>query len=440
MIEFGSGQQRQLRASEIERIAAVHEAGHAVAAYVLNVPFDGATIRPREEYQRMERDPSLTTIDAGSVPYRYHLKPSLVKDGNAWRPAPDTTEAVNRHITCRLAGRAVEVIVFGDYLRGGDEQDMINLHNDLDEIDTRVRQEGAGLAIDWPWLPRGPERNAYIERMREVATALMAQHRTAVDDVASELVTHRTLTSAQVVMIAGLPARNLRAIERQLRAYRRQQQTSDRKKARLQTWTAIGTTAAAVFLFVQLLLSNQNLTETRKQTSLSRHTAEIDQRASVNVTYAFPATLVAGQGIGAKLQLNNTGKTPAKHLFVAYVVELHRSIDSPSLKLGAGQTGELGILFPNSPEAVDAVILTGLGNPRFEKWTAETIRQFNNAETYVAVFGAIAYDDVFNVPHWLKFCRWFHTTLKSGSFGAKTCTEYNDTDNNWTESIAPRPF
>jgi hypothetical protein len=46
-------------------------------------------------------------------------------------------------------------------------------------------------------------------------------------------------------------------------------------------------------------------------------------------------------------------------------------------------------------------------------------------QVYIAVFGKIAYEDIFNVKHWVKFCVF---ESAQGSQDALPCVEFNGTD------------
>jgi hypothetical protein len=59
--------------------------------------------------------------------------------------------------------------------------------------------------------------------------------------------------------------------------------------------------------------------------------------------------------------------------------------------------------------------------------TEEEVVGIRDGKLYLAVYGVIAYRDVFGVDHWTHFCKW---EGENGTFQAKKCTQYNSVDSN----------
>jgi hypothetical protein len=158
--------------------------------------------------------------------------------------------------------------------------------------------------------------------------------------------------------------------------------------------------------------------------------ARIEHRAWINITGKFDK-IVEGQPLAIRFNLVNSGKTWAKKVGVRVVVEKVKSGESPSFKYSQLHVASfLGILVPNEPRPLTGVWLgrekSSLLNPPI--LTKADIDEINSGTIYIAMFGIITYSDVYDVPHWTRFCGW-HSPV-SGEYSARNCTSYNDMDNN----------
>jgi hypothetical protein len=164
-----------------------------------------------------------------------------------------------------------------------------------------------------------------------------------------------------------------------------------------------------------------------------------DQRAWVTFS---PVSGVSWQktadglcGVSTQLQYINVGKTAARHLIEEVVLEVVKNGNSPSFdyKHTAHQLGSTGIVLPQKPETFTAQLSKPvaanpiLGEPRF--LSASEYRAMVDGEYYLAIYGRIRYQDIFNVPHWTKYCE-FSAPSTGRSFTAKACTDYNNVDSN----------
>jgi hypothetical protein len=142
--------------------------------------------------------------------------------------------------------------------------------------------------------------------------------------------------------------------------------------------------------------------------------------------------ITSGQPITYPIRIANVGKTPAKHMVVKVFVDVIDSSQDPPLdRVGTAKTGsafpfalvEAGVVFPNGDFSQSVMRVVRGGAPLVA--TLDEARALRDGRAYLAVYGIITYDDVFNAPHWTKFCHW---VAGDGSFHARGCTEYNGVD------------
>jgi hypothetical protein len=95
---------------------------------------------------------------------------------------------------------------------------------------------------------------------------------------------------------------------------------------------------------------------------------------------------------------------------------------------GAGSPypfGLIGIIFPNTDFKQPVVRPMKGGAPLVA--TDSEVRAVREGKAYLAVYGVITYDDVFNTHHWTRFCNWI---ALNGTFQTRRCTDYNNVDDN----------
>jgi hypothetical protein len=135
------------------------------------------------------------------------------------------------------------------------------------------------------------------------------------------------------------------------------------------------------------------------------------------------------------LEFSNTGKTAARNVEAKMFVEIVKKEKSPQLestKIPKYRFSS-GILFPNSPADTWAIRQKAKpGTNGVDDLLKHSEREDMEAHrAYIAVYGQITYDDIFNTHHWTKFCMWVaFPSPELLSYNAKTCADYNNVDNN----------
>ncbi len=181
------------------RLAAVHEAGHAVAMLAVGQPARSVSI--------------VESRGVGGV---------TIKDANRVHPTKASLEA---HIVSLLAGRAAEEVILGEPSAGAGGTAasdlalatglLASLHASLGLRETLIGrappEEAATLASLDPALRDKIESD--LTRLYDEALALMRQRRRAVNAVADRLLARRRLAGEEVARIAA-SADEERAVER----------------------------------------------------------------------------------------------------------------------------------------------------------------------------------------------------------------------------------
>jgi ATP-dependent Zn protease len=157
---------------------AVHEAGHAVAAQVLSVPHDGATVEPDRcgSYPRAP-NPSGETF--------------IIDPRPGWRRVMGPKKPIAQNLAiCLYAGRAAELCIFGHAV-GGHERDYSEAFRTI----LWARRENTIGLLDWQTLQR---------RLVRRADALVRGNEDAVRRVAVALQKRGTLSREEISEIVGL--------------------------------------------------------------------------------------------------------------------------------------------------------------------------------------------------------------------------------------------
>jgi hypothetical protein len=140
-----------------------------------------------------------------------------------------------------------------------------------------------------------------------------------------------------------------------------------------------------------------------------------DQRAWLAVVDVQGSKPEAGQPFTNKVEVRDTGRTPAKNvavdgIFIAYPKQM-------PLDFNLGLTEhKLGVLSPGG----DRSILSRLGAS--DKLTQAEIDQFKVMDIYA--YGIIRYDDIFGGHHWITYCSQLSDDRSAYTF----CAQHNDTD------------
>lgn len=163
------------------RVAAFHEAGHAVAAVVLDVPFERVSIR--------SDDPSLGQAVFAGVP----LSPDWYLEGDR-----EARDAVENRIVVVLAGPEAERFTRNEYGPA-----VLGAVADSELVRLALEPLGAELGLEGV-------RNyqAYIrDRARLLVNGLL--NRRAIEAVAAALLERHTLTAADVARVVSDGARRI---------------------------------------------------------------------------------------------------------------------------------------------------------------------------------------------------------------------------------------
>jgi cell division protease FtsH len=186
---MGPERRTRIQSERQRRIIAWHEAGHALAALV-----DG---------------------DAED-PVQVSIVPRGVAGGVTWFDATDelfvTTRQARAQLTVALAGRAAEEILLDGDVTQGAEGDLAQATELAHRMVTRWGMSDLGVghfAPDVPW--RGGDQDAVraevdrlVREALDAARALLAEHRSSLEEVVAELLEHETLDRAQLAAL--LPA------------------------------------------------------------------------------------------------------------------------------------------------------------------------------------------------------------------------------------------
>jgi hypothetical protein len=174
-----------------------------------------------------------------------------------------------------------------------------------------------------------------------------------------------------------------------------------------------------------------------------------DQRAWIVFTPG-PVVVEDNSPFLQSFKFVNTGKTPAKRVWIDADIEVVKNTDSPRLRYGHGHIHAItstGIFYPNSDPMIFTIDRrqinpeTGKNDPSLLKH-AEWLSLLEGT-SYTATYFLLTYYDVFNVKHWQKFCIWNQYSSRQNSvsrgageaarekyFHSGKCSAYNDADNN----------
>ncbi len=169
-----------------------------------------------------------------------------------------------------------------------------------------------------------------------------------------------------------------------------------------------------------------------------RQNFRVDERAWLKFEAApqqpgdqtFSWQLTVGQPVTYPLRVVNVGKTAAKNVDMKFFIDIVDADKEPPLSRVDSSRGfpfghiTTGIVFP-SQDFKQTVIRPGNGAAA-QLATGDEVRAMEEGKAYLAVYGIISYDDIFQIHRWTKFC----TFLGDGQFRAQDCATYNAVDHN----------
>lgn len=142
-------------------------------------------------------------------------------------------------------------------------------------------------------------------------------------------------------------------------------------------------------------------------------TLKIDQRAWVSLgQIANMGDFAVGKPFSVSVTFKNIGKTPAKNARSKVTIEPRFQDQEPRFERDTQDMGKIGAMLPNADYYGTPTLTTcRLESPAGERGPAfpcpltqpeyETV---THGTQIVYLHGLVVYDDVFQHPHWFKFC------------------------------------
>jgi len=155
-----------------------------------------------------------------------------------------------------------------------------------------------------------------------------------------------------------------------------------------------------------------------------------DQRAWLTPTYE-PAILKDEQPIGQLFYYTNKGKSPAKKIHAKFRMIIVHDNDRPSFRYPKREVtrSDVNVLFPELREGLGILLYVPSGYPQKVPYSGQIKQQFVNGNLMFMTYGAIEYDDIFHMHHWVHYCTMtFATVHLTTPLVAEKCRQYADTD------------
>jgi ATP-dependent Zn protease len=192
------------RTGEELRHAAIHEAGHAVAARMLSLACGAVSIVPAEKKM----------IGGYHVTEPPHVIREAWFKAGKYRGARDTLSMLQGQIMTCMAGREAEIIAFGERNIGGDRVDMF----EIDRLANFANFAGGANTIF---------SHAYLTRLRSKVGPLLRHHWHKVVAVAQALLVKKTLTGPEIdAIITNVTTPRERTIAKRIEAARKPMRAS----------------------------------------------------------------------------------------------------------------------------------------------------------------------------------------------------------------------
>jgi hypothetical protein len=204
-------------------------------------------------------------------------------------------------------------------------------------------------------------------------------------------------------------------------------------------WTKVSAFLLLVYVGLTLLIyrANKKAADVAVNAFIAtRKSSESETRAMVKLHRNGELQAIPGRILGIPVRVNNIGKTPAKNVIASTYVEIVPKSESPNFSesdILPLFRAEVGDLFPGDFADFDARRMKAKGEVRKEGQTEiwflsdDEIRRLKAGETYVAIHGKVAYDDIFHVRHWTNFCFWY-PFAPVDDYKASKCVRYNTED------------
>lgn len=166
----------------------------------------------------------------------------------------------------------------------------------------------------------------------------------------------------------------------------------------------------------------------------------IDQRAWVvmsnnNAEFQFLKNSSGELAVSLPLTVTNTGKTPAKRYRIEVVTEINPKDKEVSFDFtrGAGVATSAGTLYPNNPVQFNAELLKGDSHSGAgtRLLSASEYQELLEGQKYLAVYGRGFYVDIFGQAHHFHFCVFKGLSPTPTLSQTKSCSDYNDADDDY---------
>ena len=162
-------------------------------------------------------------------------------------------------------------------------------------------------------------------------------------------------------------------------------------------------------------------TSAESSIAAAREALRTEQRAWVGVMGYGKVTLEVGKHFTVRVGFKNSGKTPAIDVRTSVVIEPVMDNGLPDFN-NLPKPKSRGVLPPGEEVYAQSVVTekspTGLSE--------RGVELIKSGRQTVYVFGTIWYADVFNVPHWTRFCNYLNPT----TLAFDVCRQNNAVDTN----------
>jgi hypothetical protein len=198
----------------------------------------------------------------------------------------------------------------------------------------------------------------------------------------------------------------------------------------------------------QLDISRQQVSAAQASVKAVERQMRQDQRPWVALSFNWPTVKGAnGEPVGSLVRVTenqplavpirviNTGRTAARNVIARIYVEVVNTSESPKLDSAVETSAwgfTAGIFSPNAPSESLAYrqLPDKTGLEAMSNLTPAENQELSSGRAYLAMYGKITYRDIFNIPHWTKFCVWTPLNPAPRYYTSKKCSDYNGVDNN----------
>jgi hypothetical protein len=168
----------------------------------------------------------------------------------------------------------------------------------------------------------------------------------------------------------------------------------------------------------------------RQSVQLTSKTLRMDQRAWMTSKVGQFSEIKENSELPVQMIFTNTGKTPAKHIAISILIQKRKRDEEPSLNFDANTPKEwTGLMFPNVPQPFTFYLMEEGSLTKRVTLSREMRDEIADGRSYLMISGEITYSDMFDVPHWTKFCS-FTKLASPNTRVVDRCTYYNDVDRN----------